>query len=251
MPCCCRLAATIRVRSLPVLYRFDTDPGQHMTGVVRYGVINLEFSMTQLADFLPTALRTARTAPGRTAVRGLGSVVVLAGAAILSGCVVPPVDGGGYGNSGYYESSTMVYNTYGSPPPPRVEYRTVAPGADYVWMGGDWEWGGRRYDWRPGRWEAPRYGSNWREPSRRDRDLRERDLRDRERSRDRDRDVRPPRQVVEQPRPPRVDRNNRPDDRPRADDRRPTFRPAPLNNSDARKDAIIDRQRGVQQWGGD
>lgn len=167
--------------------------------------------MTQLADFLPTTLRTARVASRRTTMRGLGTMAVLTGAALLSGCVVPPVDGG-YSSGGYYESNTMVYNTYGSPPPPRVEYRTVAPGPDYVWMGGDWEWGGRRYDWRPGRWEAPRYGSNWREPSRRDRDLRERELRDRDlrdRERYRDRDVRPPRQV-EQQRPQRADRD-RPD----------------------------------------
>lgn len=200
--------------------------------------------MTQLADFLPTALRTTDAGPRRSAVRlGLGGLAVLAGVAILSGCVVPPMDGGGYSNSGYYESSTMIYNTYGSPPPPRVEYRTVAPGPDYVWAGGDWEWGGHRYDWRPGRWEAPRYGSNWREPSRRDRELRDRN------DRDRARDVRPPRQV-EQQRPQRVERN-RPEERPRADDRRPNYRPAPLNNSDARKEAIIERQRGVQQWGGD
>ena len=55
------------------------------------------------------------------------------------------------------DSSTTVYTTYGYPPPPRVEYRTVAPAPNYIWIGGDWFWTGNRYDWRPGRWAPPGY----------------------------------------------------------------------------------------------
>ncbi|MGN1057501.1 MAG: hypothetical protein ACI4QS_12405 [Comamonas sp.] len=79
---------------------------------------------------------------------------MLGGAAFLTGCVVPPV-GDGYTDYGY--SSTTVYTTYGHPPPPRVEYRSVAPSVRHVWVGGDWFWSGSRYDWRPGRWAAPGY----------------------------------------------------------------------------------------------
>lgn len=79
---------------------------------------------------------------------------VAGGAALLSGCVVAPLDDG-YADYGY--SSTTVYTQYGYPPAPRVEYRTVAPSPHHVWEGGDWLWGGSRYDWRPGRWASPGY----------------------------------------------------------------------------------------------
>lgn len=78
----------------------------------------------------------------------------LLGALVLGGCVVAPMDDG-YADYGY--SSTTVYTNYGYPPPPRVEYRSVAPAPGYAWVGGDWYWGGSRYDWRPGRWAVPGY----------------------------------------------------------------------------------------------
>jgi hypothetical protein len=47
------------------------------------------------------------------------------------------------------------------PPPPQVEVLPVAPGPDFVWIGGHWGWHGRwvweggRYERHPhGRWEA-------------------------------------------------------------------------------------------------
>lgn len=76
------------------------------------------------------------------------------GAVVLSGCVVAPIDDG-YADYGY--TSTTVYTDYGYPPPPRVDYRTVAPSTTHIWVGGDWHWGGSRYDWRPGRWAPPGY----------------------------------------------------------------------------------------------
>jgi hypothetical protein len=41
--------------------------------------------------------------------------------------------------------------------PPRevVETRVVAPGPDYVWIGGYHQWNGTAYAWTPGRWERP------------------------------------------------------------------------------------------------
>lgn len=103
------------------------------------------------------------TLPLRRALALLGCV---AGAVVLSGCVVAPVGDGYAGDGGYVQTSTVVYTQYGAPPPPRVEYRTVAPYPDYVWIGGDWVWGGRRYDWHPGRWDPPRRPYQGREPSR-------------------------------------------------------------------------------------
>lgn len=90
----------------------------------------------------------------RFSPRGWAALGVAGAVALLSGCVVAPVDDG-YADYGY--SSTTVYTTYGSPPPPRVEYRTVAPAPNYIWIGGDWFWTGNRYDWRPGRWAPPGY----------------------------------------------------------------------------------------------
>lgn len=42
------------------------------------------------------------------------------------------------------------------PPPPPVETVVVAPGPDYVWIGGDWVWNGSWY-WRAGYWCRPPY----------------------------------------------------------------------------------------------
>ena len=43
-----------------------------------------------------------------------------------------------------------------SPPPPPPETVVVAPGPDYVWVGGTWVWlGGDRWTWRHGYWHRP------------------------------------------------------------------------------------------------
>jgi hypothetical protein len=39
----------------------------------------------------------------------------------------------------------------------------VAPGPDYIWIGGDWIWSGGRYGWRAGHWERRREGREWHE----------------------------------------------------------------------------------------
>jgi WXXGXW repeat (2 copies) len=68
----------------------------------------------------------------------------------------------------------------GQPPPPRVEVITQAPGPDYFWIGGRWNyvnsrwvWINGRYDrhphfhpgggWEAGRWETRGNNSVWHE----------------------------------------------------------------------------------------
>lgn len=43
------------------------------------------------------------------------------------------------------------------PPAYRAEVIGVAPGPDFVWIGGYWAWGGADYNWVPGRWIARPY----------------------------------------------------------------------------------------------
>lgn len=48
-----------------------------------------------------------------------------------------------------------------APPPPPVETVVVAPGPDYVWIGGDWVWNGR-WVWVAGHWGyPPRHNVVW------------------------------------------------------------------------------------------
>ena len=52
-------------------------------------------------------------------------------------------------------TSTVVVQQ--APPPPPVETVVVAPGPDYVWVGGEWVWNGGWF-WRAGYWGNPPYG---------------------------------------------------------------------------------------------
>ena len=81
-------------------------------------------------------------------LRRSAALVVLGASALLTGCVVAPVE----------PAYTYSYSTYGAPPPARYEVVPVAPNAAYVWTPGVWIWGGSRYDWRPGYWGPPRPG---------------------------------------------------------------------------------------------
>jgi hypothetical protein len=47
-----------------------------------------------------------------------------------------------------------------APPPPRYERVMVAPGPNYVWIGGHWAWHGR-WVWEGGRWESRHPGAVW------------------------------------------------------------------------------------------
>jgi hypothetical protein len=54
-----------------------------------------------------------------------------------------------------------------APPPPPTETVMVAPGPDYVWVGGEWVWNGGTWVWIGGRWAFPPYrhavwvGARW------------------------------------------------------------------------------------------
>jgi outer membrane lipoprotein SlyB len=50
-------------------------------------------------------------------------------------------------------SSSTVYVVQ-PPPPPPVETMLIAPGPDYVWIGGEWIWNGR-WVWVSGHWGYP------------------------------------------------------------------------------------------------
>jgi len=44
------------------------------------------------------------------------------------------------------------------PPPDRVEVMNAAPGRDFVWMKGYWQWNRNDFAWVPGRWERVQRG---------------------------------------------------------------------------------------------
>lgn len=55
-----------------------------------------------------------------------------------------------------------VHMASDAPPPMRHERRTVSPGGDYVWIGGNWDREGDRWAWREGRWDRPpQQGTRW------------------------------------------------------------------------------------------
>lgn len=50
------------------------------------------------------------------------------------------------------------------PPPAPLDDAVVgvAPGPDYVWIGGSWGWVGNRWTWHGGHWDRPpRVGVHW------------------------------------------------------------------------------------------
>ncbi len=90
-------------------------------------------------------MKIMQRAPGRLRA----TLITLAAAVSLAGCVVAPVPGGAY-----------VGPAYG-PPAPNSEVIGVAPAPGYFWSGGYWGWIGGRYEWVGGRWIAPRPGYAW------------------------------------------------------------------------------------------
>src|SRR5882724_13389592 len=94
--------------------------------------------------------------------RLIKSMLLVTGVAVLaSGCVVrertvyrdrPPAAapaGGG-----------VVVDD--APPPVVEEQVTVAPGPEFVWIGGVWVWHGRHWAWENGHWARPPHpGAVW------------------------------------------------------------------------------------------
>jgi surface antigen len=63
--------------------------------------------------------------------------------------------------------SAEVAGVVGTPAPaPMPEQVLMAPGPDYLWVGGAWLWYGDRWAWHPGYWHRPMYprgyGHHWR-----------------------------------------------------------------------------------------
>ena len=51
--------------------------------------------------------------------------------------------------------ATTTVTIQSAPPPPLVDTYVVAPGPDYIWVGGEWSWGGSRWVWVGGHWMYP------------------------------------------------------------------------------------------------
>lgn len=57
--------------------------------------------------------------------------------------------------------ATYGYASYG-PPAEEVEVYGVAPGPDFIWVGGHHIWRGTGYTWQKGSWaRPPRAGAHW------------------------------------------------------------------------------------------
>jgi hypothetical protein len=69
-------------------------------------------------------------------------IILFAGCLATTGCTVD----GGWVSS---QPGAVIYT------------RPVAPGADYVWIDGDWVWSGGAYVWHEGHWDRPRTGHVW------------------------------------------------------------------------------------------
>lgn len=59
-------------------------------------------------------------------------------------------------NTGAANAANVVNQ---SPPPPPQETIVVAPGPNYVWVGGEWIWGYGGWVWLSGRWVVPPYAN--------------------------------------------------------------------------------------------
>ena len=46
-------------------------------------------------------------------------------------------------------------------PEPPIYTRPIAPGADYIWIDGDWIYSGGRYVWHEGHWDRSRPNRQW------------------------------------------------------------------------------------------
>lgn len=58
-------------------------------------------------------------------------------------------------------SCTVEGGWVSSQPGDVVYARSASPGADYIWIDGDWIWSGGAYTWHEGRWDHPRAGHAW------------------------------------------------------------------------------------------
>ena len=95
----------------------------------------------------------------------VGIVSSLAGATLLSACVMVPAEPP---RRVVYAPAppvvampAPVYVAPAPPPAPYVEVRPIMPFVGAVWIAGYWAWNAGRHIWIGGRWEAPRPGYRW------------------------------------------------------------------------------------------
>jgi hypothetical protein len=82
----------------------------------------------------------------------LGAALAV-GAAGFTGCVT---------RVSYEGPSGEVVYADEEPPAPLVEVQGVAPGPDFIWIGGFWGWNGHAYAWNAGHWgHRPYAGAGW------------------------------------------------------------------------------------------
>ncbi|HWB92654.1 MAG TPA: hypothetical protein VG605_12410 [Puia sp.] len=66
------------------------------------------------------------------------------------------------GIAGCFAVTGCTVDGYVTDQPADVVYtRPVAPGDGYIWIDGDWVWGGGGYHWHNGYWARPRGGRTW------------------------------------------------------------------------------------------
>lgn len=85
-------------------------------------------------------------------------------ALLVAGCQVGVRGPGGAAvvSTGPAPVAGEVYADVPPPAPYDDPVVGVAPGPDYVWIGGSWVWGGNRWAWEHGRWDRPPYaGAHW------------------------------------------------------------------------------------------
>jgi len=76
---------------------------------------------------------------------------------LILGCAVGLAALGCYVSAAVPVGYSAEFEVEGPPPPPQEEVVVTAPGPDYIWIGGFWDWdvGVRHYVWRAGRWDRP------------------------------------------------------------------------------------------------
>src|SRR5437870_2801917 len=95
----------------------------------------------------------AVSAPRREFMSMRRTLGMTSAALLLTGCLLPV--------AACASPRGRMYVRVG-PPAPIVETRVIAPGPEYVWLPGYYNWDGRAYAWVPGRWErAPRARVRW------------------------------------------------------------------------------------------
>jgi hypothetical protein len=101
----------------------------------------------------PSPADSARApAPSRSAFR---LITLVAALGFTSGCIVERPA------RVYYAEPAPVVVTK-APPAPLYEALPVAPGPDYVWIGGHWHWNGGRWVWHRGYYSRPPHrGAVW------------------------------------------------------------------------------------------